>query len=651
VASVSKEQFWKIRTKRPAIELAYRLYDGGSIGSVGNRDGKVSNGERIEIIVTTINRGNLTARGVHINIESADPRLAPNPAVLTIGDLPAQAEGPAQRFVLDIPRTYRPAQPDADLHFTINIYQQDFPPLREPIDFGFQALQPKLSLEANVSTPLSRGASQQVILRLGNTGLLRAEDVVIEAVSDVSGVDLVDERGVPARSRKIAVGAIDPGTMAPLSSLEVNVRRNAAVGPAPIRITLLQKDFQSSSQILQAIVIEESAAVIQAPKAEQLPRRQPTAFTPAAPATVSFLQNTPGQHLLAEAIVLRFEIQAPIELAEVRLSQNERALSLDSARRTVSAMGDLKAVQYELPVQLIEGENLFDVVAITAQGLRTARSLTLIRDPEKGRIWMIAIGVGKYQDPSIHSLSYADADALAVHDYFRDTFGLPASQTFLLLNEQATLRSIKSVLGTQLVNRANDPRDTVILYLAGHGMRDRVTGSPDPDGLSKYFLPYDTSRSDLYSTALDMEEVTNILRRLTPERVVVLFDSCFSGAAGGRSPFDPKAAGERALISGEFLERMAHVGKGRVVLTASGPEESAQESSELGHGVFTFYLLEGLRGAADVNGDGEIDVHEAYGYLSEKVGKATDGRQNPKLKEPDLVGRILIGRGSVHRRR
>ena len=76
----------------------------------------------------------------------------------------------------------------------------------------------------------------------------------------------------------------------------------------------------------------------------------------------------------------------------------------------------------------------------------------------------------------------------------------------------------------------------MILYFAGHGMRDRETESLDPDGLSKYFLPYDASRNDLYSTALEMDEVTNILRRLTPDRVVVLFDSCFSGAVGGRSP-------------------------------------------------------------------------------------------------------------------
>lgn len=49
--------------------------------------------------------------------------------------------------------------------------------------------------------------------------------------------------------------------------------------------------------------------------------------------------------------------------------------------------------------------------------------------------------------------------------------------------------------------------------------------------------------------------------------------------------------------------------------------------------------------------DGEIDVDEIYRYVSEKVALATEGRQHPKLNGPSLVGRILLGRGSVRRRK
>jgi hypothetical protein len=646
VAAAAKEQSWKIRVKRPGIELAYRLYDGGSAGSAGNRDGKVSNGERIEVMVTPNNRGNLPARGVRISVASADSRLVPQPATLDVGDLPAQSEGPAQRFLIEVPRDFGQGRSKGDLAFDLTVSQADFLAHIERIALGFQALRPDLSLEADTPASVPRGSSGEVVLRCRNVGALRAEDVVIGLTSETPGVDLLDERGVPVHSRNIVFGALDPGAMAPQPSLGINVRRNAALGPAAVRITVSHKDFPSLSRTFSIDVNEEPAAVIPATQPVETVSRLVT--TPAGlPASISFLGNTPGQHLLNEAIVLRFEVQSSSDPADVRLSQNDRMIPLEGARRSTSAAGGLQAVQYEMPIQLDVGENRLTVVAVTRQGLRNERLLTLIRDREVGRLWVVAIGVSKYQDSTIQRLGYADADAQAVAGYFRDTFGLPDSQVFLRINEQATLRDVKSILGTQLVAKANDPKDTVILYFAGHGMKERVPGSLDPDGLSKYFLPYDASRSDLYSSALEMDEVTNILRRLVPERVVVILDSCFSGAAGGRSPFDPKAQGERALISGEFLDRMAHIGKGRVVITASGPDESAQESPDLGHGVFTHYLIEGLRGAADSNGDGDIDVHEIYGYLSQKVAKATDGHQNPKLKEPDLVGQILIGRGTV----
>jgi hypothetical protein len=640
--AAATEQRWRIRQKRPAVELAYRLYDGNSAGSAGNRDGRVNNGERIEVLVTATNRGELPARGLKIAVAADDPKLVPSPTVLEVGDLPAQAEAPAQRFTFDVPRAYGVGRPDGDLHFSLTVTQRDFPLRRELLTLAFRALRPDLFLDTSVPPELARGTRGEMVLRLRNGGELRAEGVVVEIASDAPGMDLLDEHGVPVRSRKIGFGALDPQAVAAEPRIGLSVRRSTTLGPATLRLTVTQRDFPPLVRSAPMTVTEEAPAVVVAPRGEE---RSPPVLSsaPPAPATISFLGNTPGQHLLAEAIVLRFEVQAPGNLAEVRLTQNERLLPLETARRSGSATGVLQGVQYELPVRLQEGENRFEVVALTEQGYLNRRSLTLLRDREVGRLWVVAIGISKYQDPTIPRLGYADADARAVHEYFRGTFGLPEDQVFLRVNEQATLREIKSLLGTQLVTRASDPRDTIVLYFAGHGMRDRATGSLDADGLSKYFLPYDASRGDLYSTALDMDEVANILRRLVPDRVVVLLDSCFSGAAGGRSPFDPRAAAERALISGEFLDRMSHVGKGRVVITASSPDETAQESAALGHGVFTYYLLEGLRGAADLNGDGDIDVHEAFAYLSEKVSRATQGHQNPKLKEPDSVGRILIG--------
>ncbi len=75
--------------------------------------------------------------------------------------------------------------------------------------------------------------------------------------------------------------------------------------------------------------------------------------------------------------------------------------------------------------------------------------------------------------------------------------------------------------------------------------------------------------------------------------------------------------------------------RGRVVITASGPNEVALELPALGHGTFTYYLLEGLSGKADRNGDGIVTVSELYEYVEDQVdrrARAAGGRQRPMMK-------------------
>jgi hypothetical protein len=50
-----------------------------------------------------------------------------------------------------------------------------------------------------------------------------------------------------------------------------------------------------------------------------------------------------------------------------------------------------------------------------------------------------------------------------------------------------------------------------------------------------------------------------------------------------------------------------------------------------------------LRGAADIDHDGHVDIDELYKYVSQKVSLATHGRQNPMRKSPNLTGTIVLG--------
>jgi len=255
---------------------------------------------------------------------------------------------------------------------------------------------------------------------------------------------------------------------------------------------------------------------------------------------------------------------------------------------------------------------------------------------DQGKIWAVVIGISKYQH--VQSLKYGDKDALAVYDYLISRVGVPKDQVTLLINEQATLTNLKRVLGTELRRKAGQ-KDTVIIYYAGHGAPESDSTSADDDGMEKYLVPHEGDPKDLYTTGLPMREVETILARLAAERVIFITDACYSGATAGRTF---QTASRRATVSDAFLARLSKA-KGRIVMTASRASEISEERDNLGHGVFTYYLLEGLRGSADVDGDGIISVDEAYNYVAKRVPEVTGQNQHP-VKRGEVEGQMILGR-------
>lgn len=214
---------------------------------------------------------------------------------------------------------------------------------------------------------------------------------------------------------------------------------------------------------------------------------------------------------------------------------------------------------------------------------------------------------------------------------------VPKDHVWLLLDEEASLNKMRSVLGTQLRQKAGKD-DMVIIYLAGHGATEKDSASPDGDGLEKYILPHEADPKDLYASAMPMSEVARIFSRISSERLVFISDTCYSGATGGRTV---PVMGMRANVSGIFWERLSQ-GTGRVILTASDANEVSMENDNLKHGVFTYYLLEALQGKGDLDGDKVITVDEVYRYVSTKVPQATNQEQHP-VKKGEMKGQIILG--------
>lgn len=288
-------------------------------------------------------------------------------------------------------------------------------------------------------------------------------------------------------------------------------------------------------------------------------------------------------------------------------------------------------------IPLRAGRNRITVTAYDLEGLIRSESVDVTFTEEKGEVWAAVIGINRYQHVS--GLRYADVDAKRIYDYLVLENQIPKDHVTLLLNEEATLQRVRDLLGVELKEKARR-RDTVLIYYAGHGAPEADRSSLDGDKLEKYLLPYDANPSRLYSTALPMAEVSKIFSRLSAERVVMLQDTCFSGSSGGEGRTIQTDL-FRAPISDGFLTRLTQ-GKGRVIITASEPDEVSLERDDLGHGVFTYYLLEAFR-KGDVDGDGLITTNELFRYVSEKVPAATGQKQHPVKKGVEST-EIVLGK-------
>jgi hypothetical protein len=246
------------------------------------------------------------------------------------------------------------------------------------------------------------------------------------------------------------------------------------------------------------------------------------------------------------------------------------------------------------------------------------------------RHWAVIIGVSMYADNRIQSLRYATADAKYFYHWLVSSKGgkYAPNNIKLLLDKKATGRNIKDALFNWL--RQAIEEDIVIIYFAGHGSPD----SPDtPENL--YLLPYDTQYDNIAATGFPMWDVETALKRfIKAKRVIVIADACHSGGVG--QGFDVARRSTRGIGVNPIstrLEKLSKIGKGVAVISASGDKQTSQEGSQWGggHGVFTYYLMEALKGKADYNQDSKVSLGELIPFLSEQVRRATRSAQSPTV--------------------
>ena len=231
------------------------------------------------------------------------------------------------------------------------------------------------------------------------------------------------------------------------------------------------------------------------------------------------------------------------------------------------------------------------------------------------RGYALVVGIAAYKNLAANQqLSYAERDAESMYAMLISPEGgnYHAENVHRLVGSKATLANLKQELEVWLPNVAA-PDDRVLIYFAGHGF-------VAPSNSQAYLAPYDFRMDDPVSSGYPMAALANTVQNaIKAKSKVLITDSCHSGAIA------PDAALQ------EINRQLTSLNQSLFSLTASRDRERSFESKDWGggHGIFTYYVVQGMEGAADENGDGYVTADELANYVRVNVREATGGKQNP----------------------
>ena len=247
--------------------------------------------------------------------------------------------------------------------------------------------------------------------------------------------------------------------------------------------------------------------------------------------------------------------------------------------------------------------------------------LPAIKVKHNKNAYAIVIGIENYRQ-KLPKADFATQDAKLVADYLTKTMGYPEENVITLMNEHATYTDMTKYFEKWLPNNV-EKGGTVFIYYSGHGAPNTKTGDA-------YLVPYDGDPTFITETGYPIARLYESLGRLKAKEITVVLDSCFSGA-GGRSVL---AKGAKPLV---MTINMSTVQKNISVMTASAGDQISSAYEEKGHGLFTYFLLKGIKNEDVIKQDGSIKMDDLFGYIKPQVERIARKQFNNE-QTPQLIG-------------
>lgn len=251
--------------------------------------------------------------------------------------------------------------------------------------------------------------------------------------------------------------------------------------------------------------------------------------------------------------------------------------------------------EYGKPVSFLESEET-----------EIAKTDIQMEVDQEVKIWAVVVGVGRYAH--MPALKYTDDDAYQIYAFLKSPEGgaLPDRQVEVLVDEDATRANI--LRAARKVMLKADQNDVVMFYFSGHGLE----GS---------FLPVDY---DGFSNRVKHSEIRDLLKQSKAKHKIVFADACHSG-----SLLAMKKPLHQTLST--YYTAFEKSKGGTALLMSSKSEEYSLEDGGLRSGIFSHFLIRGLKGEADVNRNKIITIDELYNFVYDEVRSYTGNIQTPTL--------------------
>ena len=233
-------------------------------------------------------------------------------------------------------------------------------------------------------------------------------------------------------------------------------------------------------------------------------------------------------------------------------------------------------------------------------------------DPGASRPWALLIGIEKYHRAPPLSCTVNDVRQLAVTLRTRDGY---AEDAILEITDQARnprYQPLKASIEAELAAWLKQPgaEDTLLVYFSGHGFRDAAG--------RMYLAPIDCNPDDLAKTGIAIEWFRQQIAGCKARFKLLVLDSCHAGSEKGDG-------NERSVVANDLGEPFKDL-EGVVTLASSTAKEKSQIWDDKQQSLFSYWLNQGLRGHADENGDGVVDVDELYKYVYRNVTRTAKAR-------------------------